>query len=150
MARVVVLCGLLSVAACDRGEPAAPAAEPAPEAAAAAEAAEPSAPAALPCELTRVAPQIESVRLEGDGGCQVFLPATAAPGTFAVRVSAAGDSGAAAVELRTGGATLYATGGTVTLTAAGADGWSGEVDAIDEAEPETGRIVGRFTIPATP
>lgn len=150
MSRIGLLLGLLSLVACDRGaapEGEAPGGDEAPAAEAAPAAPE---PAALPCALSRVAPQIESVRLEGDSGCQVFLPADATPGSYEVRVSAAGDGAAAAVELRTGETTLYATGGTVTLTAAGADGWVGRVDAEDQAEPGTGRIRGEFTIAATP
>jgi hypothetical protein len=150
MLRIGLVLGLLSLVGCDRG--AAPEGDaPAGDEALAGEAAPAaSAPAALPCALSRVAPQIESMRLEGDGGCQVFLPANATPGSYEVRVSAAGDAAAAAVELRTGETTLYATGGTVTLTAAGADGWVGRVDAVDQAEPGTGRIRGEFTIAATP
>ncbi len=134
---------LCALAGCDRGtsEPASD--EPAEAAPVEAEAEE----SAHACALTRAVAQIESVRLESaDGACRVFVPSAATPGELAVRVSAAGDDTAAAVELSIADQTLYATGGTVTLTAAGNGQWTGSLDAMDDAEPGTGRIRGTFDI----
>lgn len=138
---------MLCATACDRGaSDAAPAATDEAAEAAAPAAEEPAADA-LACDLVRAVAQIEAVRLESeDGHCRVFVPSGATPGQYAVRVSAAGTEDGAAVELTREDGTLYATSGTVTLTAVGDGAWAGSVDASDDAEPGTGTIQGSFDL----
>jgi hypothetical protein len=126
-------------------EPVAPSAATAP--------AEPAAPAvaSIPCALTAFEEGISNFQLQSeDGDCRLFLPATVTPGEYPVRISAAGDPTAAAVEARTGDGPLYATEGTVVITVADANRVSGRLSARDGVEPVQGVIETTFDVSLAP
>lgn len=103
---------------------------------------------AISCELTGAVELIDNVRLnDGEGQCKLFLPLSVSPGTFEVRVSAAGSTDGSAVERRLEEGILYATSGTVVVTEAG-DRLVGHVHAVDDAPPLTGTIVFDFDVAA--
>lgn len=141
------------LAACDRGaetpEPAATGDESAAEnteGAANAGSAEPAAPV-VPCALAAGEVGIQNLQLRSaDGSCRLYLPVDAAPGTYQIRVSAVGRDDAAAVEATTADGPLYATAGTVTITAADANRIAGTVDASDDAEPVIGVVRTEFDV----
>ncbi len=144
MKRLLFAAGAIVVlAACDRGQPDEPAA-PAPDE----PAAEPAEPeTTVPCEIASAAALIDSLQLlSADGTCRVFLPAEAATGEYTVRVSAAGSDDLAAVEVRLGDETLYATTGTVVVEAVDGGRIVGRVEAEDTASPATGRVVTAFDV----
>lgn len=103
------------------------------------------------CAITRARELIEGVVLENDDGtCRVYLSGDAAAGALDVRVSAAGDATAAAVERDGDEGTLYANSGTVTLTTVEPGRWVGSFEAEDRAAPATGVIAGAIDVTASP
>ena len=99
------------------------------------------------CALTTGTALIETVELSSaDGNCKLFLPAGAAAGEYTVRISAAGSTDSAAVELAGGAERLFANEGTVTLESAEGGHFVGVIDAQDSNPPGTGAIYGRFDI----
>lgn len=132
----------IAAASCKSPEPSAPTPDPTPEATAEPEAA---ATNAIPCELTTSSALIESVRLESaDGACKVYLPSPVRVGEFEVRVSASGD--VAAVEAPGEEGTLYATSGTLTVTAVAEGRVQGTLTAEDDAPPATGQLTTTFDV----
>ncbi len=101
---------------------------------------------AISCDLTGAVELIDNIRLnDADGECKLFLPIGATPGTYEVRVSAAGSTDAAAVERRIEGGILYATSGTVEITEAG-ERLVGTAYAVDDGPPVTGTVAFEFDI----
>ena len=140
-----------SATGCSRPEDAAPAATD--ESTALAPADEAAAGPPDPCTFTRGTLLIDGMRLESDdGACRLYLPGAPTAGSLTVRVSRAGDEGAAAVERDGDEGTLYATTGTVTIESADDGHLVGRVDARDETPPGTGLLSGSFDvrIDATP
>jgi hypothetical protein len=90
---------------------------------------------------------IEHLRLtSADGACTVLLPTPVAVQQYPVAASAS--QTAASVEMRRTDGTLYATAGSVSVTAIG-DRIVGTISANDQSPPSTGEIAGTFDI-ATP
>lgn len=143
------LAALVAGAACHRDEPApaeAPAAAASGDSVAAAAAEDADA-----CAIVTGRALIEGVVLESaDGTCRLYLSGEAAPGELAVRVSAAGDPTAAAIERDTDEGTLYANAGSVTLTTAGDGRWVGTFTADDQTAPAIGSITGTIDVTLTP
>ena len=103
-----------------------------------------AAAVAAPCELTTVTRTIEHLRLaSADDSCTVLIPAGAAVGSVPVRASATDT--AASVEQRTANGTLYATTGSIELTAVGTT-IAGQLTASDETPPATGTITASFSL----
>ncbi len=140
---------LVAGAACHRDEPApAPPTAPVASDGSAAAAATDDGDA---CAIVTGRTLIEGVVLESaDGACRLYLSSEAGPGELAVRISAAGDPSAAAIERDAEDGTLYDNAGTVTLTTAGDGRWVGTFDADDHAAPATGSISGTIDVTLTP
>ncbi|MFT6400478.1 MAG: hypothetical protein ACJAYU_005250 [Bradymonadia bacterium] len=101
---------------------------------------------AISCELTGAIELIDNIRLnDADGECKLFLPIGVSPGTYEIRVSAAGSNDAAAVERRIEGGILYASFGTVEITEAG-DRLIGTAYAVDDGPPVTGTVAFEFDV----
>lgn len=101
---------------------------------------------AISCELTGAVELIDNIRLnDADGECKLFLPVGVSPGTYQVRVSAAGSTDGAAVERRIEGGILYATSGTVEITEAG-ERLVGTAFAVDDGPPVTGTVAFEFDV----
>ena len=138
--RLLFALPLLLALACNRGGDESETAEPA-------EAPPQEVPAdALSCDLTGAVELIDNIRLnDANGECKLFLPLGVTPGTYEVRVSAAGSTDGSAVERRIDQGILYATTGEVVITEVG-DRIVGRAHATDDGPPLTGTMVFEFDV----